>query len=91
MRRPFLSKSDAPAWTTIPSWDLVGTRDNVIPAAEQLFMAHRAGGHIVEITAAHLSMISPPVAVESLIDQAANAVSQIGQPARSLCCHHIGP
>lgn len=67
--------SSAPAWKTIPSWDLVGTRDNVIPPAEQLFMAHRAGAHIVEISASHLSMISHPGAVESLINQAANAVS----------------
>jgi pimeloyl-ACP methyl ester carboxylesterase len=67
--------SSAPAWKTIPSWDLVGTRDNVIPPAEQLFMAHRAGAHIVKISASHLSMISHPGAVKSLIDQAANTVS----------------
>jgi pimeloyl-ACP methyl ester carboxylesterase len=67
--------STAPAWKTIPSWDLVGTRDNVIPPAEQLFMAQRAGAHIVEIAASHLSMISHPRAVERLINQAANAVS----------------
>ena len=67
--------SSAPAWTTIPSWDLVGTQDHVIPTAEQLFMAHRAGAHIVEISASHLSMISHPEAVESLINQAVRAVS----------------
>ena len=67
--------SSAPAWKTIPSWDLVGTQDHVIPTAEQLFMAHRAGAHITEISASHLSMISHPEAVESLINQAVRAVS----------------
>jgi hypothetical protein len=40
-----------PAWRTIPSGYLVGTRDSVIPAAQQRFMAQRAGDRIVEINA----------------------------------------
>src|SRR5258708_4570696 len=32
--------SGAPAWQTIPSCDVIGTADHVIPPAEQLFMAH---------------------------------------------------
>ena len=38
-------------------------------------MAHRAGSHIDEISAPHLSMISNPNAVANLINQAAHAVS----------------
>jgi pimeloyl-ACP methyl ester carboxylesterase len=65
----------APAWQTIPSWDVIGTQDHVIPPAEQLVMAHRAGAHITEINAPHLSMISDPRAVTQVILNAARATS----------------
>ena len=64
--------SGPPAWTTIPSWDVVGTADHVIPLADQLSMAHNAGAHITEIDAPHLSMIADPTAVTNVIEQAAN-------------------
>ncbi len=67
--------SSTPAWTTIPSWDLIGTADHVIPPAEQLFMAQRAKAHIVMVNASHLSMISHPAAVTALILAAAQASS----------------
>jgi pimeloyl-ACP methyl ester carboxylesterase len=67
--------SGPPAWTTIPSWDIVGTADHVLPPAEQLFMANRAGAHITEINAPHLSMITDPGVVASVIIQAAQATS----------------
>ncbi len=63
----------APAWQTIPSWAIVGTADHVIPPAEQLAMAQRAGAHITEINAPHLSMISDPGAVTQVIIDAARA------------------
>ena len=65
----------APAWQTIPSWAVIGTADHVIPPAEQLVMAHRAGAHITEISAPHLSMISAPRAVTQVILDAACATS----------------
>jgi pimeloyl-ACP methyl ester carboxylesterase len=65
----------APAWKTIPSWDIVGTADKIIPAAEQLAMAKNAGSRVTEIDAPHLSMISDPWAVTSVILQAAAATS----------------
>jgi len=65
----------APAWQTIPSWAVIGTQDHVIPPAEQLVMAHRAGAHITEISAPHLSMISDPSAVTQAILNAARATS----------------
>ncbi len=67
--------SGAPAWTSIPSWDIVGTADHVIPPSEQLFMAHRAHAHITEVNAPHMSMISDPGVVAAVIIQAALATS----------------
>ena len=63
----------APAWQTIPSWAVIGTQDHVIPPAEQVVMAQRAGAHITEIDAPHLSMISDPGAVTQVILDAARA------------------
>lgn len=63
--------SGAPAWKTIPSWDLIGTADRVIPPAEQQIMATRAGAHVVKVNAPHLSMVSDPSAVTDLITAAA--------------------
>jgi pimeloyl-ACP methyl ester carboxylesterase len=64
----------APAWQTIPSWDVIGTNDRVIPPAEQLAMAQRAGAHITKISAPHLSMISHPSVVAAVILNAARTV-----------------
>jgi pimeloyl-ACP methyl ester carboxylesterase len=66
-------QSGPPAWTTIPSWAVVGTADHVIPPAQQLFMAHRAHAHITKVHAPHLSMISDPSVVARVITQAAQA------------------
>jgi len=63
-----------PAWETIPSWDIIGTADHVIPPAEQVVMAKRAGSRITEIKAPHLSMISDPNAVTRVILNAARTV-----------------
>ncbi len=62
---------NVPAWKTIPSWDLIGTADRVIPPAEQEIMADRAGSHVVKVKAPHLSMVSDPCAVTDLITTAA--------------------
>jgi pimeloyl-ACP methyl ester carboxylesterase len=66
-------RSGVPAWKTIPSWDVVGTADHIVPPAEQLIMAKRAGAHITEVNAPHLSMISNPGVVTSVIINAARA------------------
>ena len=47
-----------PAWKTIPSWAVIGTEDRVIPPANQTFMAKRAGAHITDVKAGHLSLSS---------------------------------
>jgi pimeloyl-ACP methyl ester carboxylesterase len=63
----------APAWKTIPSWAVIGTGDRVIPPAEQTFMAKRAGAHITDVSAGHLSLISQPSAVTRVIRTAVQA------------------
>jgi pimeloyl-ACP methyl ester carboxylesterase len=67
--------SGPPAWKTIPSWDVIGTADRVLPPAEQIFMAKRAGAHITKVNAGHLSMIADPVVVAQVIEQATKASS----------------
>jgi pimeloyl-ACP methyl ester carboxylesterase len=67
--------SGVPAWKTIPSWDVVGTADHAIPPALQLAMAKTAHAHITEVHAPHLSMISDPGVVTSVILQAVRATS----------------
>jgi len=64
-----------PAWETIPSWAVVGTADHAIPLALQLAMAENAHARITEINAPHLSMISDPGAVFSVILHAIHATS----------------
>ena len=62
-----------PAWKTIPSWAVIGTADHVIPAASQTFMAQRAGAHITDVNAGHLSLISKPSVVTGVIVEAVQA------------------
>jgi len=71
----FTEPSGPPAWKTIPSWAVLGTADWVIPPAELTFMAKRAGAHITELNAGHLSMIADPETVAQVIEQAAKAAS----------------
>jgi pimeloyl-ACP methyl ester carboxylesterase len=63
--------STAPAWATIPSWDVIGTADHAIPLAAQEFMAARAHATVTTINASHLSMLSHPEQVATVIEEAA--------------------
>jgi pimeloyl-ACP methyl ester carboxylesterase len=67
--------SSTPAWLTIPSWDIVGTQDKIIPEAAQLSMAARAKSHVTLVDSGHLSLISHPDVVTSVIESAARATS----------------
>jgi pimeloyl-ACP methyl ester carboxylesterase len=71
----FTDPSGVPAWKTIPSWDIIGMNDHIVTPAEQLFMARRAGAYVTEVNAPHLSMISNPGVVASVIIRAARATS----------------
>ena len=64
--------SGAPAWKTIPSFFLIGSKDEVIPPAGQNAMAQRAGGTSVTVKAGHLSMLEKPAEVTALIERAAS-------------------
>ncbi|HTJ39777.1 MAG TPA: alpha/beta hydrolase [Dactylosporangium sp.] len=66
--------SGVPSWKTLPSWYLLGTRDNVVPPAVQRSMAQRAHSHVVEVPASHLAMVSHPHAAAALIVAAARSV-----------------
>jgi pimeloyl-ACP methyl ester carboxylesterase len=67
--------SGAPAWTSIPSWDVIGTEDHAITPAAQEFMAQRAHATVTEIKASHLSLISQPAKVDNVIEDAARHTS----------------
>jgi len=67
--------SGPPAWAGIPSWSLIGTEDHVIPPSLQEQMSTRAGAHISHVKAGHLSLITRPNAVVSIVDQAIRATS----------------
>ncbi|MEV4756545.1 alpha/beta hydrolase [Micromonospora sp. NPDC049559] len=64
--------SGKPAWSSIRSWDVVGTVDHAIPPAAQEFMAERAGATVTKIDASHLSMISHPDKIRDVIEDAAH-------------------
>ena len=65
--------SGAPAWKTIPSWDIAGRQDKIIPLDRQREMAHRAKSQVTEIDSSHLSLISHPDAVVRVIETAARS------------------
>jgi pimeloyl-ACP methyl ester carboxylesterase len=69
----FTEPSGPPAWKTIPSWAVIGTGDRVIPPAELTFMAQRAGAHITDVNAGHLSLISRANVVTRVILDAVQA------------------
>ena len=71
----FTTPSGTPAWASIPSWAVIGTDDQAIPPAELTFMAQRAGSHITYVKAGHLSMVTQPWSVASVVTQAAFATS----------------
>jgi pimeloyl-ACP methyl ester carboxylesterase len=69
----FVQPSGAPAWKSIPSWDLVTLDDNAIPPSGQLFAAKRAHAHITKVHSAHDVMVSHPQKVVAMIERAYRA------------------
>jgi len=66
--------SGAPAWKTLPSWHVIPTEDNVIPAAVQRYMADRAHSRTVEVRgSSHVVMMSHPDIVVRQIQAAHQA------------------
>lgn len=71
----------AAAWRTIPSWYLVATADQAIGAANERFMARRAGARIVEVDAPHAVHVTAPRAVTDLVLEAARAAGPRTAPS----------
>jgi pimeloyl-ACP methyl ester carboxylesterase len=68
-----IGPTESTAWTSIPSWAVVGTEDRVIPPATQRSMAERAGATISEVEASHVSMVSKPqAAIDAIVAAAAS-------------------
>jgi pimeloyl-ACP methyl ester carboxylesterase len=65
--------SGPPAYASIPSWYVLGTRDQIITPAAQLFMATRAHSKITRIPAGHLGLITKPGPITKVIEQADRA------------------
>jgi pimeloyl-ACP methyl ester carboxylesterase len=71
----FDTPSAAAAWKTIPSWYVIGMKDQIITPQSELAMAHRAHSHILEVPGgSHLTLISHPAAVTDQILAAARSV-----------------
>jgi pimeloyl-ACP methyl ester carboxylesterase len=67
----YTEPSGAPAWATIPSWNLVTTDDHAVSPAGQRFMANRMRAHTETVRSAHDVMVSHPQAVLRIILEAA--------------------
>jgi pimeloyl-ACP methyl ester carboxylesterase len=66
--------TEATAWTSIPSWAVLGTEDRIIPLPTLRRMAERAGATISEVEASHVSMVSRPDATIAAVLAAAATV-----------------
>jgi pimeloyl-ACP methyl ester carboxylesterase len=67
----FNTPSKAAAWKTIPSWYFISSDDQIITAASELGMAHRAHSHITVFHGgSHLTLISHPDAVTAVLASA---------------------
>ncbi|WP_432880963.1 alpha/beta fold hydrolase [Kribbella sp. CA-245084] len=65
--------SGPPAWASIKSWYVLGTKDLIITPTAQNFMATRAHSIITRIPAGHLGLISDPGPITKVIETAARA------------------
>jgi pimeloyl-ACP methyl ester carboxylesterase len=66
-----------PAWKDKPTWDIITTRDKIVPLSLQRTMAERANAHIKEIAASHAVYISQPKAVAKVIEEAAQNAGSV--------------
>ena len=64
-------KTTQGAWRSKPSFYAVSTEDRTINPDLERFMAKRMGAKTIEVKASHLSLISRPDAITSLIIEAA--------------------
>jgi len=62
---------ERPFWRSKPSFYAVSTEDRTINPDLERFMAKRMGAKTIEVKASHVSLISQPEVIASLILQAA--------------------
>jgi pimeloyl-ACP methyl ester carboxylesterase len=62
-----------PAWKHAPTWYIVATDDEAIPADGERLFAARMGATTTEIASSHVVMTSHPAEVAAVIKQAATA------------------
>jgi len=65
-----------PTWRHLPSWTVIATADQSLPAEAQRFMAERAGSVITEISASHALPLSQPGSVAEVIAAAATGAAE---------------
>jgi pimeloyl-ACP methyl ester carboxylesterase len=70
----FIETAVTPAFSELPSWFVVGTQDKAIPEATQVAMAKFAHGQITYVKSSHVSLVSHPSLVTSVIEKAAKSV-----------------
>jgi pimeloyl-ACP methyl ester carboxylesterase len=63
------------AWRSKPSFYAVSTEDRTINPDLERFMAKRMGAKIIEVKASHVSLISHPDEITSLILEAARGTT----------------
>jgi pimeloyl-ACP methyl ester carboxylesterase len=69
-----VSKTDAPAWRSKPSWYILATGDRTVNPELQRFQADRMGATTVEADSSHVVMLSHPDTVLASIRAAVQAV-----------------
>jgi pimeloyl-ACP methyl ester carboxylesterase len=63
-----------PAWKSLPSWFMVATEDQTIPADAERLFAQRMGATTIEVESSHVPMVSHPDLVVDFIEQAAQTI-----------------
>lgn len=72
----FTAPAGVPAWKTKPSWAVVATQDRAINPELERFMAKRAHSTITELKGNHAIYASQPEKIATLIEKAAQSLSQ---------------
>jgi pimeloyl-ACP methyl ester carboxylesterase len=71
----FASKTTQAAWRVKPTFYAVSTKDRTTAPELERFLARRMSAKTIEVDSSHLSLVSHPDAIASLILAAADAVS----------------
>jgi pimeloyl-ACP methyl ester carboxylesterase len=66
------------AWTSKPSWYVVGKHDRTVQPELERFVAKRMGATVTELESSHVPMLSQPKAVIDVIRRAAMSVHEAG-------------